>query len=343
MHSFFKTSWLAIMLILLAGCSNEGLQTELEQLKEENAQLNEQLSSIEEDLATAYAKLETLEEESRVEDKPEPAQSTIVPTQIDSFQSLMGEWFYTEFRENWIDSWTQSLVFYEDGTGSIIRTFYLPKDIEDYSTSDSSGTVTMDFSWSLSGDTLHTAFDEGEHFIDYTFLSEEQQLLVINEGGEVRDGTSRYVRKKPSIPDDFVEKSVFLGDIQNQTEAQRRLLLGTWYFDVLTWTFRSDGSGVIDIPKLGEQPATQQEFSYSVTINGPTIMVTFDWADGRISYFFPTFHPDGSMTLETSGGAEPITMTRTFDPSNCPISEEIIANGIGVWTGSIFSEILPQS
>lgn len=254
----------------------------------------------------------------------------------------MGEWFYTEFRENWIDSWTQSLVFYEDGTGSIIRTFYLPKDIEDYSTSDSSGTVTMDFSWSLSGDALHTEFDEGNHFIDYTFLPEEQQLLIVNEGGEMRDGTSRYVREKPSIPDDFVERSVFLGDMQNQTEAQRRLLLGTWYYDVLTWTFRSDGTGTIDIPELGDQPATQQEFSYSVTINDSTVMVTFDWTDGRTSYFFPTFHPNGSMTLETSGGSDPITLTRTFDPNNCPISEEIIANGIGVWTGSIFSEILPQ-
>ena len=30
MHSFFKTSWLAIMLILLAGCSNEGLQTDID-------------------------------------------------------------------------------------------------------------------------------------------------------------------------------------------------------------------------------------------------------------------------------------------------------------------------
>lgn len=57
---------------------------------------------------------------------------------------------------------------------------------------------------------------------------------------------------------------------------------------------------------------------------------------------YPTFETDGSMTLEFIDDSEPIRLTRTFDISNCPISEEIISNGIGVLSGSIFSDLLPQ-
>jgi len=67
-----------------------------------------------------------------------------------------------------------------------------------------------------------------------------------------------------------------------------------------------------------------------------------EWDDSRESYFYPTFNTDGSMILKTAGGSDSIKLTRIFDIDNCPISEEIISNGMGVFSGSIFSEILPE-
>lgn len=351
MKILLKKFFTVILLIFLVGCSDGSKQAEIDQLREENGKLYTKLEQATQDLEEADAKIEELESKLNAISQNEALEvesnsletEIIPPEQFKAEDALLGEWFYEEFRKNTeIDNWTQSLVFYANGTGIITRTLYLPKDIADYSTSDTTGEVSQSFSWSLDGDKLHTVFDNENHFVDYKYSSAQQQLAVINEGGKVRNGTSLYVREMPDIPEEYVEKNIIIGDIQAQEASLARKFLGNWYFDVLTWSFNDDGTGSIDIPKLGDQPATKREFSYSVAGNHTDMMITFEWSDGRTSYFYPTFNDDGSMVLQTAGNLEAIKLTRIFDIANCPMSQEIISNGIGVLSGSIFSDILPE-
>lgn len=362
MQSIKKLIFATTLFVFLAGCSsqdnqakieqlmneNEKIQTELnlkiDQLNAENQELRNEISAASDELHSADQKIKELEEELSNSSEIETTVAEIQPRQLEPTEALIGEWFYPEFRQNsLIDNWIQSLVFRADGTGTITRTFYLPTDIteSDYSTSDPLNEVSQGFSWTLSGDQLHTVFDGDTHFVDYTFLPSEQQLRIINEGGEVRDGSKVYVREMPDIPKGYVESIVITKNIEAQEAALSRKFLGNWYFDVTTWTFNEDGTGFIDIPALVDQPAAKRTFSYTVTCDGADMMVTFQWDDTDETYFYTTFNPDGSMSLEAAGRIETINLTRTFDVDNCPISKEIIQNGIAVLTGSIFEDFFP--
>jgi hypothetical protein len=129
--------------------------------------------------------------------------------------------------------------------------------------------------------------------------------------------------------------------MQTEEAALRRKILGNWYFDVLTWTFNEDGTGVIDIPELGEQPATKREFSYSVSGDATNIFMTMDWSDSDTSYFWLTVNDSSSIILQGASDTDAIKLTRTFDASNCPVTEKIVSNAMAVFSGSIVSEILP--
>ena len=363
-------STLAIMaLFVLAGCSGGNNdsgdvqvlpeQTEINQLKEENETLHKALEKVLADLEKAESKNAELEaeklksdEQSKTDVVPETQEETpqapaiqidFVPPQRKPEELLAGEWYYLDFHEDGFFSWMQSMVFYADGTGTLNRTYYVPKgEAEDLPYALENLDVSAGYSWTLNGDKLHVAADSGEN-IDFIFLSEQQQLLL-DTGNDVPD----YGREKPALLEGYVERKLFAESnaVQAKKELVTRSLLGTWYFDVLTWTFDEDGTGIIDIPKLGDQPATTREFSYSLTIDMEGTEVTYmclmlDWPDGRTSYFYPTANDGGSIILEGTGGTEAIRLTRTFDIDNCPMSEAIIANGIGVLSGSIFNDILP--
>ena len=148
------------------------------------------------------------------------------------------------------------------------------------------------------------------------------------------------MRERPNIPEQYVEKSVIIGNIQAHEASLMRKFLGAWYFDVLVWTFNEDGTGLVDIPELGDQPATQKEFSYSLSGDITNMLMELDWTDDTTAYFWPTLNTDGSITLKNANDTQPIKLTRTFDIDNCPISEQIISAGMGVFSGSIFSDIL---
>lgn len=187
----------------------------------------------------------------------------------------------------------------------------------------------------MNGNILRIPLENGE--VGELTYSPEQQLL------QVQGSNDRYGREMPSVMEQYVERALYSEDIEAMEAARRHRFLGLWYLDVLTWTFNDNGTGVIDIPKLGDQPATKREFSYTVQDdrNDETYLcLMLHWKDGSTTFFYPKFSADGSMSLKGYDGTEAMKLTRTFDIDNCPISEQIISAGIGVFSGSMFSDIL---
>ena len=366
------------MLLLIVGCSgesgnqqpsseqlqidqltleNEILRTELEALRAslESAELrienlrtsiNNATKKFETELSTLKEELSAAQENSTVQTETEATSFSIVPPQSDPNELLIGEWYYQTFHEDGSFSWAQSMVFSSNGTGTIRRTYYVPlSDVESIKEMVGMGAGFEDFdsssgfSWSLDGNLLHISLQTGET-ADFTFSSESQQLTQATQGSNPQV----YARQLPSGMDQYTERSRFVNDTSAKKAILMRKFLGTWYYDVLEWTFNEDGTGIIDIPALGNQPATQQKFTYMVSDDPGDVTylcLIIDWDETRTSYYYPVFNSDGSIVLRDAGDSELAKLTRVFDLNNCPISTAIIQNGIGVMTGSIFDDILP--
>lgn len=352
-----KTTLTVLLSLALVGCSNadnpaetaqSDAEDDIQQLTTENKQLRIELDEKNSELEMAKAKVKELEDELKTMQGTQTPRSSSVPTTTNITppehtprELLIGEWFYQGFHEEGIFSFTQTLVFNMDGTGAMNRRYYIPKnEIEEIKNSPvplSDIDTSAAASWALDGDTVHITLDNGET-ADFTFLPKQQQLQMIN-------GSDKYGKERPKTMEQYVERALYAEDIQAKEAARMRRFLGMWYFDVLTWTFNEDGTGVIDIPKLGDQPATTRKFTYSVSDDSsdPTYLcLTLDWEDGHTSYFYPEFKTDGSVSLKGFDDSEVMKLTRKFDANNCPISTQIIQNGIGVMSGSMFSEILGE-
>lgn len=351
---------LSLVLAILVGCSggtneadaapSEG-ETELDQLKTENDQLRTELSQTAADLKETESKIKELEDaltamqetQAAPEESNEENVSDIfdaAPPELSSSDLLLGEWFDQEFYEDGIWSYTQSLVFNAGGTGTICRTYYIPKtEIEnsgDYGLFDAD--MFSQFTWNLDGDTLHVDIDnEDSESVNFTYSSEQQEFYV---------GDMVYVRERPSGMEEYVERSLYAKDYVDKEALLRRRFLGNWYYDVMVWTFNDDGTGTLDIPELGDQPAETRKFSYSVSNIGieesdEELNMNIDWddADWGTWYCYPTFDSDGAMNLNLLSGSQ-MKLTRTFDENNCPVTMEIISRGMSVFSGSMFNDIL---
>lgn len=338
----------AVILFSLVGCSGEKEQiesaqptnaAEMQQLEDENERLRAELETANKDLKELEQRLEELEAAaSAIPSATETPQIELVAPNRSPEELLIGEWFLPKFYEkSEVDNYTVSLVFNTDGSGNQLVTYYLPAylNADNFSTSDPTGEASYQFTWSLSEDTVHTVFG-GDTVVEYTFSSEQQQLLVISENGVKPNGSPTYVRERPTIPEKYVEKNVIIKNIEAQEASRMRQFLGTWYFDLTTWTFNEDGTGIFDIPEVGGQPATKREFTYSVTGDTTETMLTINWSDTSDTVFFwPKINGGSSIMLNDA-----VKLTRQFDPNNCPVSMQIIQNGIGVFSGSMFYDIL---
>lgn len=356
---------------------NEKLRAELEtvlaklettELKVENIskELNTAIASVtaaenkivklESELSAVNAKLAAVQEKlaaqptqggQTTQTGTEPTQINIVPPESDPNKSLIGEWFYQTFKEDGSFSYAQSMIFKTGGTGSISRTYYVPRsDVQSIQEMINMGVgfenldTSNKFSWSLSGNTVHIVLDNGET-ADFTLSLEEQKLTQVTQ----RNNPQIYAREKPAGMEQYIERSLLAKDSKAKQEVLLRKFLGTWYYDVLTWTFNEDGTGIIDIPEIGEHPASTKEFTYTISgnANDPTYLcLIIDWDDYETSYYYPTFNADGSMLLKGIGSSDPIKFTRTFDITNCPISEAIIKGIYNVISGSFIYDFLPE-
>lgn len=340
-----KSILMVFLLIALVGCSSGGnqieLETEIEQLKVENENLHTELDKVNADLQTAEARVKELEDGLEAEQESPDTKVDITPPDRTPSELLIGQWFYQGFHEDGLFSYTQTLVFNRDGTGTMSRRYYIPKSEVEAVKSSPSALPDLDSSvkssWILNGDTVHIVLDNGET-ADFVYSSAQQQL-------QMKNGNDKYGKEIPASMEQYVERALYAENLQAKEAANLRRFLGTWYFDVFVWTFDEDGTGVLDIPKLGNQPASKREFSYTVSDDSSDstyLCLILDWDDSRTSYFYPTFNADGSITFETIGGSDALLLTKAFDINNCPVSTAIIANQISVFTGSIFSEILPE-
>lgn len=329
------------LLFILTGCSSgnssqmASSQTEIDQLIDENEKLREKLEALE----STITSLDTTDsQEDFSEPDPVLTNVDIVPPERTPSELLLGQWFYQRFYEDGLFSYTQVIVFNADGTGTMSRRYYIPiheiEATESFPSSLPDLDSSVKCSWNLNGDTVHIELENGEA-ADFTFLA-EQKLL------QMKNGNDSYGKEMPSGMDQYVERSLYAENIQVQEAARMRNFLGLWYLDVITWMFNEDGTGIIDIPELGDQPATTRQFTYSVTGDSSYLCLILDWEDGNTSYFYPEFSTDGSISLKGVDGSEAAKLTKSFDIDNCPFSEAIISNQMSVLTGSIFYDILPE-
>lgn len=332
----------ALLLTVFASCSatdgqpgvdQAAVESEINQLKDENERLKARTEELEKEL-------EAMQEERDDLASSESVSEEITPRELTASESLVGSWFVQYFYEKDWESYTLNIVFNSDGTGTQNQILYLSSEqaADDYSTSDRRGEITFPFTWSLSGDAVHTELQTalGTAFVDYKFLPEQQKLIATNDNGELIEDQNVILLREPiEIPDGYVAKSVVVGDIQAKEASLRRKFLGTWYFDITTWSFNEDGTGLLDIPEVANQPASQREFTYSAAENGDNFILTIDWADGGTAFFLTKMNDDGSITL-----GDDLKLTRQFDAANCPLSTQMIQTGLDVFTGRMFYDML---
>ena len=354
------TTLLVLLLLIFAGCSNDLTQAEVNQLKDENANLNEELNKAIENLEAAEQKIAELEltlglllptqGDQNTDPQTVSTKTSTIPSEYKPKDMLVGgEWYCQDFYEDGFFSWILSINFNADGTGTISRTYYIPKEEAEDETLllqnfDSSAKLV----WTLDNNNLKINLENGESG-NYIFDPEKQQFIQ-----ETTSSTKPiFARTRPAALENYVERALFSDElIIAQKENIKSKFYGDWYFDVLVWTLNDDGTGVLDIPKLGNQPATKREFSYSLTVDlnsedayddGIYICMVIDWSDNTTAYFYPTFNKDGSITLHNADDTESIKLTKNFDITNCPLSQTIVQNGISVLSGSIFKDFLSDS
>lgn len=322
----------------------EESKSKIDELEAELSATKDELIAKLEELADTKNELSEAQENQSKEAETVSTQIDFTPPQISLKESLLGEWFYAKFVENGQWSKTQSMTFYANGTGVISETYYVPaSDVEEIKEWISVGGSfecadrSSGFSWSLAGNVIHVKIDNGE-VVDLIFSAEEQKLSY-NNGNDV------YVREMPSV-DQYVAHTTFTAAseaMKAKENAIKRRCLGLWWFDFLTWTFNDDGTGVLDIPEMTNQPAIKMEFTYEIIVDLETNtaeLIVITWDDGRETYHWPVFNSDGSMTLKGTVDSQPIKLTRQFDPNNCPLSMEILANNMSVIDGSIVRDFL---
>lgn len=352
-------------------------QIELEDLKNENGRLREELEAAITELEESRSKIDELEAElSAAKDEliekleqlsntntevryekegqlNEPESATLsnpmddTSPQLTLEESVLGEWFYEQFIENGYWSRIQSMILYADGTGVINQVYYMPESDAEINREWISqglevtiGDRLIDFSWSLADNMIHIETEEGE-IVDFVYWVEEEKLSFT-------DGSWVHVRQQLPAEkyDGYVAHSTFAPAneaLKAKEDEIKRPCIGVWCFDILNWTFNEDGTGCIDIPEVGDQPASKVEFSYTIeidTLTNEVGLIVIEWDDSGTSYYWPKFNSDGSMTLEGAAGSKPIKLTRQFDPDNCPITQQLMSNMMGVLTGTIVRDFL---
>jgi ubiquitin len=186
--------------------------------------------------------------------------------------------------------------------------------------------VTGGATWSLNGNIVRITFDTGsvENFVFENNMMRRDDGVVLT-------------RERPTIPEGLISWNQIYLSAQAFDSMIMRRLLGTWYFDVTTWTFNEDGTGIIDIPAVGG-PASQIPFKILGISETSTDMDAFIWFDmegiPEEIHLFAEFgnRSGGSVTLHGVLGVEPFILTRTFDISNMPSTGQLMRDALSVFS-----------
>ena len=127
-------------------------------------------------------------------------------------------------------------------------------------------------------------------------------------------------------------------DLKDNKKEFVSKISGTWYFDLTTWTFNTDGTGGINFPASGKNEAKYREFEYNLYYTeGNLGFVDITFLDDNLEYSLTLIiEEDGSLTFENT----PIVLKRTFDLTNCPLTEKKVKDIYKFLTGDIFSDWL---
>ena len=321
----------------------ENLTKEMGEITKKLQAAEQQIGNFEKQLAAAKGNASETAQE-----KPSPSDTTSNQTEnpsvpTDPSQLLLGTWYLSYVEEYGQFSWTQHMVFNKDGTGTLYRTYYvseaeLPstKDAYEHGIGLDNFDEADEFKWVLVGDVIKITVPSIGMTYDYPYSATEQTVHT-SEGG-------LYTRKIPDELASFVPRSEFYIDREAKEAQRMSKLLGLWYFDVLTLEFNKDKTGIINIPEIGDQPATTREFTFELPYygdNDPNPILIIDWGNGDTGIYSIKFEADGSMILKAPSDPDPLKFTRSFDASNCPISTAIIESGMSVISGSMFSKFFP--
>ena len=320
----------------------ENLTKEMNEIPQKLQAAEQQIANFEKQLAaTKGSANETAQE------KPLPSDKTSSQTEnpsapTDPSQLLLGTWYLSYVEEYGQFSWTQHMVSNKDGTGTLYKTYYvseaeLPstKDAYEHGIGLDNFDEADEFKWVLVGDVIKITVPSIGMTYDYPYSATEQTVL---------GGGGLYTRETPAELASYVPRSEFYIDREAKEAQRMSKLLGLWYFDVLTWEFNKDKTGIINIPEIGDQPATTREFTFELPYygdNDPNPILIIDWGNGDTGIYSIKFEADGSMILKAPSDPDPLKFTRSFDASNCPISTAIIESGMSVISGSMFSKFFP--
>ena len=267
----------------------------------------------------------------------------IEPIQLSYREMILGEWFSDEeFRGVNI----HSHIFFHDGTGVQVSTWYVHESSSGLSSSDpnSTGVTEMPFTWSIDGTAVSTfnpptIFSPNGTRRDWEIIESGQEtwLHFYNDEGTFAAALSRAM---PALPEGYVPAASLLADSRAFEEALRRRFLGSWFFDVTTWTFNEDRTGVVDIPKVGDGTAEQWEFTYRVSEHmfGLDANIWFTFSDGLSIFTGAEFgnRSGGSIYFDTLE----MTLTRNFDLTNTPITSQMVSDAMSVITGQFVEDLL---
>lgn len=266
---------------------------------------------------------------------------------VSNNKSILGVWYSNQYFEQGGIYMYSEFHLNEDGTGKMYAYDCLNVSPDDASDStfgsidndEYDGRDVVDFTWQQVGNVFSVVSYQGEPVrFDYKYSKEKGTLVSTSD-------YMGYSRKEPKIPIGY-QYMTRVYDIINMGKLEKSILIddikGTWYFDLTTWTFETDGTGNLNIPAVGPGKEVNRKFKYDVnnTMQYNTILLTLEFLDdGTESGFFVKKNPNGSLTFVDSQ----IKLTRTFDIGNCPMTKEIIENNYKVLSGDIINEWLPKS
>ena len=259
--------------------------------------------------------------------------------QLSNQEIITGEWFYDFPFYNSVVSY----MFYANGSGAIFYTDYTHNSTRPggrYPEGYTGVHNETSFTWSFDGTTVRITEPDDNTF-ELTLMESSERANELHWSAP-RDGWSLLTRVKTDIPDDYIMVSSLIGESRAIQDALIRKFIGTWYFDVTTWTFNQDGTGVIDIPEIFGNPEEQMHFTYTVMehMYGKDANIAFTFPDGTTLFSGAEFGNRSGGSVILDGFAEDLLFTREFDMNNAPYTTQAMKDGYSIVTGQAAEAIL---